>query len=155
MVRLRLDAGGRFDLSTRDVPEPPPVPVTLLVSPFRTDSDDPWLGHKTSMRALYDREHRRAVSQGCVDALFLNRLDRVTEGAITSIFARFGDAWITPPLTDGMLPGLWRARQLACLRAEERSVSIVDLLTADEIVVGNSVRGTIRVERVLVQPLVS
>jgi para-aminobenzoate synthetase/4-amino-4-deoxychorismate lyase len=176
VVRVELDATGRFSLSTREAPPaagppeaaqpgalphqataPPSVwasgAVTLLVSPFRTDPDDPFLGHKTSVRGFYNREHRRAQHQGCFDALFLNRLDRVTEGAVTNVFARFGDRWVTPPTTDGLLPGVWRAWFLAHTGAEERSLTLEELLAADEVAVGNSVRGTFPVSAVVADPV--
>jgi para-aminobenzoate synthetase/4-amino-4-deoxychorismate lyase len=127
--------------------------VWLLVSPFRVDQDDPLLVHKTTRRGFYDREHRRAAAEGCLDALFLNRLDRVTEGGITNVFARFGDAWATPPLSDGLLPGVWRAGFLVETGALERSMTLDELLAADEIVVGNSVRGVVPVAGLVADPL--
>ena len=154
VVRLDVDPAGVLDLSTREAPgTPDPAPVTLLLSPFRTDPDDPLLLHKTSRRGFYDRERRRAVAAGSFDALFVNRLDRVTEGAITNIFARFGDLWVTPPLEDGLLPGIWRASFAAEKGAVERSLTLDELLQADEVVAGNSVRGAVRVERLAADPL--
>jgi len=153
VVRLDLAAAGDMELSTREVPPTPAPPVTLLVSPFRTDPDDPLLLHKTSRRGFYDREHRRAVAEGSFDALFVNRLDRVTEGAITNIFARFGDLWVTAPLEDGLLPGIWRASFAAEKGAVERSFTLAELLQADEIVAGNSVRGAVAVGALLADPL--
>jgi para-aminobenzoate synthetase/4-amino-4-deoxychorismate lyase len=155
VARIQLDAAGRFSLSTREAPAPPAGAVSLLVSPFRVDPDDPFLRHKTSVRGFYNREHRRAVSRDCFDALFLNRLDRVSEGAITNLFARFGDRWVTPPLDDGLLPGVWRAAFLKDTGAGETSLTLADLRTADELVVGNSVRGSVQVARLAVEPLVS
>jgi len=131
----------------------PAGPVTLLVSPFRTEPDDPFLRHKTTVRGFYNREHRRALHAGCFDALFINRLDRVTEGAITNIFARFGDEWVTPPLADGLLPGVWRAWFLLETSAKQRSLALEDLLAADEVLVGNSVRGPVPVDRVVCDPV--
>jgi para-aminobenzoate synthetase/4-amino-4-deoxychorismate lyase len=155
VARIQLDAAGAFSLSTREAPEPASSqPVALLVSPFRTDPDDPFLRHKTSLRGFYNREHRRALHEDCFDALFLNRLDHVTEGAITSLFARFGARWVTPPVEDGLLPGIWRACFLSETRADEIPLTLAQLLTADEIVVGNSVRGTVRVAQVVADPLV-
>jgi para-aminobenzoate synthetase/4-amino-4-deoxychorismate lyase len=157
VVRLDLDEVGRVEVSTREAPAVAAAagstPGTLLVSPFRTDPCDPLLGHKTSRRGFYDREHRRAVAEGAVDALFVNRLDYVTEGAITSIFARFGEVWVTPPLEDGLLPGIWRARYLAEKAAAQRSLTLSQLLEADEVVVGNSVRGPMPVARLTADPL--
>ncbi len=155
VARVQVDAAGRFSLSTREAPAPPAGAVTLLVSPFRAEPDDPCLRHKTSLRGFYNREHRRALSQDCFDALFLNRLDRVTEGAITNLFARIGDRWVTPPLSDGLLPGIWREWFLGEAGAVERSLTLSELQTADEIVVGNSVRGSVSVARLVIEPLVS
>jgi len=153
VVRLALDAEGLMELSTRGVPVAPDGPVSLLVSPFRVDPDDPLLAHKTNRRGFHDREHRRAVAAGCFDALFLNRLDRVTEGGVTNVFARFGGTWVTPPVSDGLLPGTWRAAFLKEKAAVERSLTLDELLAADEIVAGNSVRGTLAVGALLGDPL--
>jgi para-aminobenzoate synthetase/4-amino-4-deoxychorismate lyase len=155
VVRIQVDGAGHFSLSTREAPAAAAGAVTLLVSPFRTDPDDPLLRHKTSVRGFYNREHRRALNQDCFDALFINRLDRVTEGSITNIFVRFGDEWVTPPVDDGLLPGVWRAWFLKHAGAVQRSVTLAELHTADEIVVGNSVRGAMRVAQLVADPLVS
>jgi len=155
VARVQLDSAGNLSLSSRQVPDPPNAPVALLVSPFRTDPDDPLLGHKTSLRGFYDREYRRASARGAFDALFVNRLDRVTEGAITNLFARFGDLWLTPPLDDGLLPGLWRAGSMEQKKAKEASLSLQDLRESDELLVGNSVRGAVPVGSLVVEPLMS
>jgi para-aminobenzoate synthetase/4-amino-4-deoxychorismate lyase len=170
VVHVELDADGGLSQSTRSAPTwNAPLPragtqragaagafrsITMMVSPFRTDPDDPFLRHKTTTRGFYNREHRRAVHDGCFDALFLNRLDRVTEGAITNVFARFGDLWVTPPLGDGLLPGIWRGRYLARTGAAEVSLTLDELMDADEIVVGNSVRGGVSVGRLIADPVV-
>jgi para-aminobenzoate synthetase/4-amino-4-deoxychorismate lyase len=148
VVRLELDLQGKLRLTTRPIPERVSAPVTLMVSPFRTDPHDPLLAHKTTARHLYDSERERAQAIGCQEALFLNSLGHITEGAITNLFARFGESWVTPPVEDGLLPGVWRADFLRRKSAEERSLGLDELLLADEIVVGNSVRGEMRVDTV-------
>ena len=175
VVHVDLEPDGRFSLSTRPAPAPAgrtepgaaagttapaaahascSAPIALLVSPFRTDPEDPLLRHKTGVRGFYNRERRRAVQHGCFDALFVNRLDRVTEGAITNVFARFGDDWVTPPAKDGLLPGIWRARFLRSSGGIERSLTLAELYQADEIIVGNSVRGAIPIGRIVADPVV-
>ncbi len=154
VVRLELGADGELHSSGRAAPEKPSAPIALMVSPFRTDPRDPLLAHKTTARHLYDRERERALACGRQEALFLNHLGHVTEGAITNVFARYGDSWVTPPLEDGLLPGIWRSGFLSETRATERSLTLAELLLADEIVVGNSVRGAIRVDTVDVDSLV-
>jgi len=61
---------------------------------------------------------------------------------------------MTPPLEDGLLAGIWRAHLLAATGGEECSLTLDELLAADEIILGNSVRGTVSVDRVIVDPLV-
>lgn len=145
VVRLESSQAGDITIATRPVPGSPPSPVTVALSPFRTDPDDGLLRHKTTVRPLYDLEYRRAQEQGFFEILFLNRLDDVTEGAITNVFARTGTRWVTPPLDDGLLPGIWRARFLAGERCVEDHLTVADLLAADEVVIANSIRGPIRV----------
>lgn len=50
-----------------------------------------------------------ARDQGFDDAVLFNRRNNVTETAISNIVFRFGDAWVTPPITAGILPGVMRA----------------------------------------------
>lgn len=152
-VRLDVAASGELHVAERAAPDPHATPATLIVSPFRTDLNDPLLRHKTTSRYLYDRERKRALTCDCHEALFLNSLGRVTEGAITNIFARFGDVWATPPVTDGLLPGIWRAAFLSDENAIERSFTLEELLNADEIIVGNSVRGPMTVGTIVVNCL--
>jgi para-aminobenzoate synthetase/4-amino-4-deoxychorismate lyase len=153
VVRMDLDPLGIVALFTREAPAPPAGPVSLLVSPFRMDHDDPLLAHKTTRRGFYDREHHRALAEGCFDALFINRLDRVTEGGIINVFARFGATWVTPPVADGLLPGVWRAAFMEENGAVEQSLTLNELLAADEIIAGNSVRGALSVTVLVADPL--
>lgn len=153
VVRLQLEVDGRLCLTTRPTPEKPPRPVSLMVSPFRVEPNNPLLAHKTTARELYDREYSRAHAGGYYEALFLNTLSLVTEGAITNIFARFGTTWATPPVQDGLLPGIWRADFAGRQHAVERSLTLDELKSADEIVVGNSVRGMVAVGSLIVNYL--
>ncbi len=153
VVRLDLSAEGALRASARPLPEMPAGPVALMVSPFRTDPGDSLLTHKTTARHLYDQEWARAQACGCQDALFFNYLGRVTEGAITNVFVHLDGAWLTPPVTDGLLPGIWRAGFLRETDAEERSLSLDDLFRGDEVVIGNSVRGAMSVDTLVVNAL--
>ena len=89
---------------------------------------------------------------GFFDAIFINGRDNVTEGAITNLFARFGSAWITPPVTDGLLPGVWRAQFMRETHAVEHSLTLKEVAAADEVVLGNSVRGRVPVAEIVERP---
>ena len=148
VVRLELRADGSTALEARELPPPPRSPVRLLVAGATTDSADRFLYHKTSQRAFYDAERVQATRSGFAEVIFTNERGCVTEGAITNLFARFGTRWVTPPVLDGLLPGIWRGHFARRVGAREQSVSLAELRTADEIVVGNSVRGSLAIEEV-------
>lgn len=85
----------------------------------------------------------QAVRQsGFHEMLFLNRKGELTEGTVSNVFARKGTRWFTPELECGLLPGIWRRRQIEILNAEEKVLFPADLMDADEIRIGNSLRGT-------------
>lgn len=140
IVRLALDPEGRLSATERCWDTSPPTADLLLIE-SRTDPADPHRRHKTTRREIYDTGYSLAVESGCWDALFTNRSGNATEGAITSLFYRQGAEWFTPPITDGLLPGIWRAATMRRLHASERSLAVQDLSDCDEILVGSSVRG--------------
>jgi para-aminobenzoate synthetase/4-amino-4-deoxychorismate lyase len=113
------------------------------------DASDPLLQHKTTRRSLYDEERARLAEGGADEVVFANTDGKLTEGAITNVFVRTGGRWLTPPVTDGLLPGTWREAHIVEVGAEQRSVSLGELLAADEVVVGNSVRGALQVGEIL------
>ena len=140
VVRVDLERAGIWSCTTRQAPAAcDRARCRCCVSPFRVDPDDPLLAHKTTRRGFYDREHRRASPRAASTPCSSTGWTRVTEGGITNIFARFGGTWVTPPLADGLLPGVWRAAFAAEKAAVERSLTLDELLQADEIVAGNSV----------------
>lgn len=145
VVRLELAEDGAVSLHPRPAPAPLSEPIRVALSRHRTDPSDRLLMHKTTRRALYDEERARIADTGADEVIFANEDGRVTEGAITNIFVRTRRGWATPPLTDGLLPGVWREEYMARTGAEEHSLGLEDLLEASEIVVGNSVRGALQV----------
>lgn len=116
---------------------------TVAIADQRVDSADIWLKHKTTMRALYD-DARRRLPAGIDEWIFLNERDEVCEGTITNVFVQKGDRVLTPPLASGLLPGVLRAELLDTGRAVEAVLTAHDLINADAIFCGNSLRGLIR-----------
>jgi len=60
-----------------------------------------------------------AQSQGFDDFLLINSQGYVTETAIANLVFQIDDLWVTPPLSDGVLPGVMRA-----LLIEKAGVSV-------------------------------
>jgi len=148
VLRLELGQTGQLTLASRPLPEPPAEPVRVRLSAQRTDSADRFLYHKTNRRAVYDRELERAREAGFFEVIFCNEHGRLTEGAITNLFLHREGQWVTPPVLEGLLPGLWRARFLEENEAREQPITPEDLAGATRVVIGNSVRGAIEVGEV-------
>jgi len=116
---------------------------TVAIADQRVDSADRWLGHKTTMRALYDTA-RGNLPAGIDEWIFLNERGEVCEGTITNVFVQKGDRLLTPPLTSGLLPGVLRAELLDLGRAVEAVLTLPDLERAEAIFCGNALRGLIK-----------
>jgi para-aminobenzoate synthetase/4-amino-4-deoxychorismate lyase len=138
-VRVLLSRDGTFEITA--TPITTASNVTACISKYRTDANDLFLRHKTTRRALYDSEFSQTQSKGYDDVVFLNSDGFVTEGAIHNIFVVKSGLWLTPPVTDGVLPGILRQSLLQTKTCIERQMCIDDLMSADEIYLGNSVRG--------------
>ena len=95
---------------------------------------------------MYDRAWQNAEAQGAFDSLFVNSAGKVTEGGRSNLFVRIGSQWFTPPVSDGVLPGIMRSVLLddVLLQAQERSLSIDEVRQADEIIVCNALRGALQ-----------
>ena len=146
VVRLLLELSGAFSIQHR----PCPIFANKLkvrMAPYCVDRLDRLLRHKTTRRQQFDQALAVVRAAGDEDALFVNNLGYITEGAIRAILVRFGQQWYAPPLADGLLASIWRAMAMERLSAQEKSLSLEDLLGADEIRMGNSVQGGAQVVR--------
>lgn len=147
-VRLLLHADGRVKFETLPLDGRPGDSLpTIKISRCKVHSRNLFLYHKTTNREMYNREYQKARQQGLADVLFTNEYGAVTEGAITNLFIRKGEVWLTPPISDGLLPGVERIRQLRSKkrRIVEKRIYRRDLIAADEIYLANSVRGFFQV----------
>ena len=142
--RLSVDRDGKCALTTAPfVPLPAGTLWQLALAGPRLHSGDPWLGVKTTQRALYDSA-RANLPDGVDEMIFLNERGELCEGTITNLFVRRRDRLLTPPLASGLLPGILRETLLERGEAEESSLTPESLQTAKALYVGNSLRGLIR-----------
>ena len=79
-----------------------------------------------------------AQAVGADDALLLNSRGQVTESSIANILVQRGTELLTPPLADGVLPGITRALLLERLPVREVSLTESDLAQAEGILLTNS-----------------
>jgi para-aminobenzoate synthetase/4-amino-4-deoxychorismate lyase len=146
-VRLLLDADGTTRIETEliaDFSSPDPARVCIAAEPI--DPSDRFLFHKTTNRALYDSRLAAVSRTGFADVLFLNTRDELTEGAISNVLIEKDGCWYTPPISSGVLPGVYR-RHLLETRPEiqEKILSLEDVWNADAVYICNAVRGLRRV----------
>lgn len=81
---------------------------------------------------------QEAVAQNVDDALLLNTVGRVAESTVANIFVLVNGGLITPPISEGALPGVMRAEAIRLARAEERAVTVDMLGQASEIFLTNA-----------------
>ncbi|MEM1176738.1 MAG: chorismate-binding protein [Acidobacteriota bacterium] len=143
-VRLRLDDAGALSVEAAPWPCAGRERWRLCLDDRPVDEREPLLFHKTTDRRVYDGARRR--HPGADEVALWNRHGRLTEGTRSNLVVRFGDDWLTPPLEDGLLPGVYRAVLLRRGRLREAPIELETLGRADAIFAVNSLRGWVRCE---------
>jgi para-aminobenzoate synthetase/4-amino-4-deoxychorismate lyase len=123
--------------------------MTVMLSDLRLDPEDFRLYHKTNLRPEKYEELEKARALGATEVLFLNTRGELCEGALSNLALKINGEWRTPALHCGLLPGTWREKQLASGRLREAVLTLDDLRRAEEIRMGNAVRGEGKVIRVI------
>lgn len=87
------------------------------------------------------------------DGVLLDQQDNVIECTMSNIFARFGNTLITPDLSQCGVAGITRQQvishaKLLDLTTKIETLSLPQLLQADEVIVCNSLYGAFQVTRV-------
>lgn len=125
---------------------PPPAAWALLTSSHRVMAGDPLSEMKSCNKLLQILARREAEQRGAQEALIVNSAGHVTEAAGSNLFWIEGNRVLTPPLTDGLLPGVTRALTLelcaGCgIATAEKSVTPAHLQDAEGIFLTTSSLG--------------
>jgi branched-chain amino acid aminotransferase len=116
------------------------APAMLSTSSIRRNETSPASRLKTLSYIDNVIAAREAASIHCDDALFLNHQGLVASTTIANIFV-LRDGWIaTPRTSDGVLAGIARKKLLALANAEERPLTLQELLDAEAVFLTNSLR---------------
>jgi branched-subunit amino acid aminotransferase/4-amino-4-deoxychorismate lyase len=83
---------------------------------------------------------REAREKGAHEALLLNGAGNLAEAASANLFLVLGGQAVTPPQSDGALPGVMRRDVIGKLEAAERTLRLDDLKSATEAFLTNSLR---------------
>jgi para-aminobenzoate synthetase / 4-amino-4-deoxychorismate lyase len=150
LVRLLLAEDGAITVTSSAITLPTKDTVwRFVISDRRLDEKDAFFYHKTTRRDFYEREmERQKALNACDEVVFLNSKGELTEGTRTNLFVELDGRLFTPALACGLLPGTLREELLDLPRAaaSEAILTPQDLLAADRIYLGNSVRGLVRAE---------
>jgi 4-amino-4-deoxychorismate lyase len=142
--RLRLLVGPERSYAIETAVLPPTQgPVTLRLSDAPLKADPFWLRHKTTQRPWYTAAQRWLDDHpDYFDIVFCNEDDALCEGSRTNVYVRDGSGgWLTPPLENGILPGVKRQALLDAGQVRVAALSRRDFLAAPSIRVSNALRG--------------
>jgi branched-chain amino acid aminotransferase len=96
---------------------------------------------------------REGQAQGAAEAILLNDMGEVAEGASSNIFVVKGGVVSTPPLATGILPGITRWLVLDLCRelgipAREETLIAADLFAADEVFITSTTKEAVPVRTI-------
>jgi para-aminobenzoate synthetase/4-amino-4-deoxychorismate lyase len=139
-LRLLVDRTGLVTVEDSDPGAASPTEGARVgIDAVPVDEGDPFLYHKTTHRRAYVEALAR--NPNVDDVILINAAGHVTETSVANLAACLDGVWVTPPVSDGLLPGTFRAELLARGELFERSLTPADLKEATELARFNSVRG--------------
>jgi len=97
---------------------------------------------KTTARDFYDGERNRIEAlTDAAEVIFMNEEGQICEGSFTSLFIQKDGQFLTPALSCGLLDGVLRQTFIENGKAVEAILTLDDLKAAEQIFIGNSLRG--------------
>lgn len=142
--RLRLLAtdDGQVRVEASPLAALPAGPLGVCLAPWRLDSRQKLLRHKTTHRPWYANDPDWLLAHPeCFDRWYLNERDEWCEGSRSNLYARIDGRWYTPPLSSGCLAGVQRAALLDDEDVFERVLTLHDLRNAEALRLSNALRG--------------
>lgn len=129
------------------------IPISLIISNIRRNQYSP-LANLKSLNYLDNiLAFQQAVQQNANDALLLNTDGHVACTSKANIFLVCDQQLLTPPLGDGVIPGITRqiiltiANQLS-MACFEQSIALEEMQNADEVFITNSLCGILAVKQI-------
>ncbi|MFJ7756038.1 aminodeoxychorismate synthase component I [Peribacillus muralis] len=143
-VRILLNEKGDFEVSSQPIkPFDSIVPVSVILAEGPISSGNPFLFHKTTNRAVYEKF--QANHPDYFDVLLWNEEGFITEFTNGNVVMKIEGNLFTPPNEAGLLAGTFRQDLITRNIIKERAISKDDLTMVEEIWFINSVRGMLKV----------
>ena len=110
--------------------------VGLATEPVH--SGDLALRVKTTRREVYERA--KAARPGLDDVVLWNERGEITESTIANVVAEIDNTWWTPPVSCGLLPGVFRAAVIEARMVQEGVITRDQIGRATRLWLINSLR---------------
>ena len=115
--------------------------LTLTLSPYKRHSKNPIWRFKTLNFLFNISVKRKAASRGFYDALILNERDNITETSSANFYCQRDGVLLTPPVSEGLLPGIYRRLLIEEGKAVEEILKPEDLKGCERFFISNSLLG--------------
>ncbi len=113
----------------------------LMISEKKVHSQNIWLYHKTSHRNFYEQQYEQALNQGYDEVIFCNEKNELTEASRHNLIINLKGRLYTPPISSGLLPGVFRQKLLDDKKITEKTLTLKDVQKSQEIFIINGLNG--------------
>jgi para-aminobenzoate synthetase/4-amino-4-deoxychorismate lyase len=120
--------------------------LTVMLSPVKIDSRHGLFCHKsdsTITRGVYTQLDSDYKSQGVDELIFINHNGIITEARYHNVIIEYRGEWLTSPINQGLLGGIYRANLLREKKISEQPITEQMLYEATAVYLCNDVRGMI------------
>ncbi|MDA3851821.1 MAG: aminodeoxychorismate synthase component I [Spirochaetaceae bacterium] len=133
-IRITLNARGESEIQYGELPEK--NEGTFALCPMAMDSKNPLLYHKTTWREPYNMRQQESADF----TLLHNEMAELTEFTIGNLVLQLQGKLYTPPVSSGLLPGVFRQELLKEQTIKQRVLYLEDLKAAEAVYLINSLR---------------
>lgn len=144
MLRILLDKDGKFQTELKEIK--PSKAFKIQISPIVQNSKNEFLYYKTTYRPWYFDSFQKIKNGEVFDEIYFNEKGELTEGARSNIVLQIDRKQFTPPVSSGLLNGIYRQKLLDNGECEEKILYKSDIERAEKIFCVNSVRGMVEVK---------
>ena len=118
----------------------------IIADGTKRNEHSPLSVHKTTNYADNILAKKEALDRGADEAILVNTSGNLTEGTVANLFLVNDQTVFTPPITDGVLPGILRQKVLGLcdtlkINCREETLCPEALQSADEAFLTNSLMG--------------
>jgi len=136
-VNLLLSKKGKRSLKWLEISANPPANTGIKFGADPVNPEDWRLYHKTT---LHDAQMKSIHDPFIEDELYFNEKGQITETSIANIAVELEGKLYTPPVSCGLLPGIYREYLLETGQLQEKIIHKDDLNSDSKIFLFNSVR---------------